>query len=132
MQMEKLDPPTALDKAAGPARSVCRLVSTSEAATILGTAVQAPVVAKQGPTCLYRTREGDLTTVSVQAAALGKLTANMRKQRDVVVGSRSGVCGTLGQPTLYVPVSGRRVLAVTGECAVARRFAGRALPRVTR
>jgi hypothetical protein len=129
-RMQDLDAPKQLDKATAQLQSVCRLVSTSEAATILGTAVQTPVVAKQGPTCLYRTRAGDLTTVSVQAAALREFTAHMRKQRDVAVGTRSGVCGTLGQPMLYLPVGGRRVLAVTGKCEVARQFASHALPRL--
>ena len=94
--------------------------------------MRAPVVAKQGPTCIYRTREGDLTTVSVQAAPLRELAAHMRNQRDVAVASRAGVCGTLGQPMLYLPVGGRQVLAVTGKCDVARQFASHALPRLTK
>ena len=115
---------------AGSAHSICGLVSPAEAATILGKAVRAPVVAKQGPTCLYRTREGDVTTVSVQAAPLRELAAHMRNQHDVAVASRAGVCGTLGQPMLYLPVGGRSVLAVTGKCEVARQFASHALPRL--
>jgi hypothetical protein len=114
----------------GTLSSVCGLVSPAEAATILGKAVRAPVVAKQGPTCLYRTRAGDLTTVSVQSAPLRELAAHMRNQHDVAVASRAGVCGTLGQPVLYLPVGGRKVLAVTGKCDVARQFASHALPRL--
>jgi hypothetical protein len=117
---------------AGSAHSICGLVSPAEAASILGKAVRAPVVAKQGPTCIYRTREGDLTTVSVQAAPLRELAAHMRDQRDVAVASRAGVCGTLGQPMLYLPLGGRQVLAVTGKCEVARQFASHALPRLTK
>ncbi len=116
----------------GSTGSICGLVSPAEAASILGKAVRAPVVAKQGPTCIYRTREGDLTTVSVQAAPLRELAAHMRNQRDVAVASRAGVCGTLGQPMLYLPVGGRQVLAVTGKCDVARQFASHALPRLTK
>jgi hypothetical protein len=117
---------------AGSAHTICGLVSPAEAASILGKAVRAPVVAKQGPTCIYRTREGDLTTVSVQAAPLRELAAHMRDQRDVAVSSRAGVCGTLGQPMLYLPLGGRQVLAVTGKCDVARQFASHALPRLTK
>jgi hypothetical protein len=116
----------------GSPRSICGLVSPAEASAILGKAVRAPVVAKQGPTCIYRTRGGDLTTVSVQAAPLRELASHMRNQRDVAVASRAGVCGTLGQPMLYLPVGGRQVLAVTGKCEVARQFASHALPRLTK
>ena len=45
----------------------------------------------------------------------------------IAVSSRVGYCGTYGQPMLYVPLSGGRVLSIAGQCAVAKRFALKAV-----
>lgn len=118
--------------AAAATRQPCRLVTRAEAARILG-AVRAPVTAPQGPTCIYRSVSGRrFVTLAVQRRSFRKLTAHLRHKRRVRVRGASGTayCVTAGSPTLYVPVSGGRVLTVGGPCAVGRRFALRALPRL--
>jgi hypothetical protein len=109
----------------------CNLVRRSEAAAILGTAVRPLVEAPQGPTCIYRSaKSADFITVSVQKAALSKLRKQLRNPRKVAVAQRDSVCGTIGRPALYVPVSSARVLVVSAPCAVAKRFASAAVPRI--
>jgi hypothetical protein len=109
----------------------CSLVTRAEAAAIVGNPVTAPVEAPQGPTCIYRSRNGrDFVTLAVQAADFRALTKPMRKPQHVAVSSRTAVCGVLGQPILYVPAGPRQVLTVTGPCDVAQRFAAKAVPRI--
>lgn len=117
-----------------PASQPCRLVTRAEAARILGAPVRPLVTAPQGPTCLYRAASGRrLITVAVQHTDFGKLTGRLRPKRPVRVSGAAGTayCVTAGSPTLYVPVAGGRVLTVGGPCSVARRFALRAVPRLT-
>jgi len=110
----------------------CNLVERSEARAILGEAVEQPREALQGPTCVYRSASGErFVTVAVQAAAFDGLRRRMYVRREVDVAGRSAYCGTHGQPVLYVPLAPRRVLSVAGDCAVARRFAEIAVPRLT-
>ena len=95
-----------------------------------GRPVQAPVEAPQGPTCIYRPREGerlrhrgdagDATFEPAQAAACAEL-------RRVAVSDRIAYCGTYGQPMLYVPLPRGRVLSIAAPCDVAQRFAAQAI-----
>jgi hypothetical protein len=109
----------------------CNLVRRSEAAAILGVSVRPLVEAPQGPTCIYRAAKGQgFITVSVQKAALSKLRKQLRHAKPVAVAQRDSVCGTVGRPLLYVPVSSARVLVVTAPCQVAKQFASAAVPRI--
>jgi hypothetical protein len=109
----------------------CNLVRRSEAAAILGAPVQPLIEAPQGPTCIYRTAKSrSFITVSVERAAISKLRKQLRHSHQVAVAERSSVCGTIGRPLLYVPVSSARVLVVTAPCQVARRFASAAVGRI--
>jgi Protein of unknown function (DUF3558) len=106
----------------------CNLVSPDAAAGYLGAPVAPPVEAPQGPTCIYRTRDGkQFVTVAVQPLDLAAVRSQIRGTRQVDVAGRAGLCGRHGQPMLYVPLSGGRVLGVSGDCDVALRFASTAV-----
>jgi Protein of unknown function (DUF3558) len=109
----------------------CNLVTRKEAQAILGRGVKAPVEAAQGPTCIYRTEDGDsFVTISVQSLDLNRAKRRLREPRRVDVSGRRAYCGVLGQPTLFAGVSGGQVLTVSGRCKVARRFAAQAVQRL--
>lgn len=109
----------------------CNLVTPAQARSILGAAIQAPVEAPQGPTCIYRTRHGaGYVTVAVQRLDMGRLKRQLQQRRPVHTGGRSGWCGHYGQQMLYLPVSGGRVLTIAGSCSLATKFAARAVPRL--
>lgn len=106
----------------------CSLVPKSTATEVIGTPLLEPVQARQGPTCIYRSRNGKhYVTLMVQRANYSRLAAKVRRRREVTIATRRGVCGTFGGPVLYVPVAARRVLTIGGSCSVATRFAARAL-----
>lgn len=123
-----------LDSQSGSPRSSftpCNLVSASRAREIVGAALEPPLEAPQGPTCIYRSRDGKhFVTLAVQSLDFGTIKRDMRKGRHVPVADRSGYCGVHGQPVLYVPISGGRVLSVAGPCALAREFATTAVERL--
>jgi hypothetical protein len=109
----------------------CNLVTKAQAGAILGAAMREPFEAPQGPTCIYRTRNGKgFVSVAVQSTDIKKLTPRLRVRQRVAVSSRVGYCGTYGQPMLYVPLSGGRVLSISAQCAVAKRFALKAVPNL--
>jgi hypothetical protein len=111
--------------------SPCTLVSQPRARDILGATVQAPVEAPQGPTCIYRTEDGEqFVTLAVQALDFRAQKRLMEDPEAVDVSSRSAYCGTLGEPTLYVRLSGTQVLSVGAPCDVAKRFAAAAMQRL--
>jgi predicted small lipoprotein YifL len=113
--------------------SPCNLVTKSQARAILGTAVADPLEAPQGPTCIYRTQNGkSFITMAMQDARFSQLKAQIRGRHAISVASRTGYCGKLGQPMLYLPVTSGRVLSVAAPCGVARRFAATALSRLGR
>jgi hypothetical protein len=117
-----------------PARrfSPCSLVTAPEARAIVGGPIRAPLEAPQGPTCIYQTRAGDaFVTLAVQSVEFGELRRQMRRSRRIEVAERGAYCGTHGQPVLYLPVRGGRVLSIAAPCAVAREFAARAVRRLT-
>jgi hypothetical protein len=118
----------AADRSAVRHEQPCGLVSARQAATILGGAVEKPLQAVQGPTCVYRTRDGEaFVTLSVQTGSLPALRARLAQRTRVEVGGRAAYCGTYGQPMLAAAVAGGYVLNVAGPCDVAKRFAGKAL-----
>jgi hypothetical protein len=111
----------------------CGLVTRAQAQAIVGEPVQLPFEAPQGPTCVYRTVKGHgLVTLAVQKVEFAKAKANLQQAAKVDLGSRSGVCGQYGQPTLYAPLSHGRVLTVAAPCGVAKRFAARAVRSLDR
>ena len=105
----------------------CNLVTRAQARAILGAPVLAPVEAGQGPTCIYRTREGGFVSVAVQRTPFERIEPRLRQRRRVDVAGRAAYCGTYGQPMLYVPLARGRVLSIAGRCDVARGFAAKAV-----
>jgi hypothetical protein len=106
----------------------CNLVTERQARAILGAPLQDPVEAAQGPTCIYRSKDGrSFVTLAVQSVDFAKLRPRLRLPRRVTVGDRTAYCGTYGQPMLYLPLASGRVLSVAGRCDIARRFARRAV-----
>ncbi len=111
----------------------CNLVTRGEARDILGETLQTPVEAPQGPTCIYRTQSGEaLITLAVEPLRFDRVTRRMRGAKAVNIADRSAICGLHGSARLYVPLRRGRVLSVAAPCAVASRFAARALPRLDR
>jgi hypothetical protein len=109
----------------------CNLVTKAQAGAIVGAPLQDPLEAPQGPTCIYRSQDGKrFVTLAVQSVAFSKLKHQMHKRQQVTVSNKTAFCGMLGQPILYVPLSGSRVLSVAAPCQVARKFAARAVPRL--
>ena len=109
----------------------CNLVTKAQAGAIVGAPLQDPLEAPQGPTCIYRSQDGKrFVTVAVQSVAFSKLKHRMHKRQQVDVSNKTAFCGMLGQPILYVPLSGSRVLSVAAPCQVARKFAARAVRRL--
>jgi hypothetical protein len=112
--------------------SPCNLVTTGQARAILGSPIEAPLEAPQGPTCIYRTRSGEaFVTLAVQSVDFAGLRRQLDRRRQVAVGAHAGYCGVHGQHMLYVPVNHGRVLSIAARCSVARRFAEHAVPRLT-
>jgi hypothetical protein len=109
----------------------CNLVGATRAREIVGTALEPPLEAPQGPTCIYKSRDGKhFVTLAVQSLDFAAIKRDMRGRRHVAVADRSGYCGVHGQPVLYVPISGGRVLSVVGPCGLAREFAATAVERL--
>jgi hypothetical protein len=111
--------------------SPCNLVSQPRAGAILGKRVAQPVEAPQGPTCIYRSEDGDqFVTLAVQSLDFRAEKRQMQDVQELAVSSRSAYCGTLGQSTLHVRLSAGRVLTVGAPCPVAERFAAAAMRRL--
>jgi hypothetical protein len=109
----------------------CNLVTQEQARAIVGAPLEQPLEARQGPTCIYRSRDGEsFITVAVQQLDFGQLKGQIRQRQKVDVGSRAAYCGNYGQPMLYLPLRGGDVLSVAGQCEVARKFAATALPQL--
>jgi hypothetical protein len=106
----------------------CNLVTRSQAQAILGARLLEPVEAAQGPTCIYRSKDGrSFVALAVQTLDFARLRPHLKLSRRLRVGARTAYCGTYGQPMLYVPLAGGRVLSVAGRCAIATQFARRAV-----
>lgn len=110
----------------------CNLVTKAQAEAIIGTPIREPVEAPQGPTCIYRSATGgSFVTLALQRADFEAVTSQLRRPRRLDVARRRAYCATSGLPTLYVSVSGGRVLTIAAPCATATRFAARAAPRLS-
>jgi Protein of unknown function (DUF3558) len=110
----------------------CNLVTAEQARSIVGAPMLEPVEAAQGPTCIYRSRDGrSFVTVSVAPMDFGKVKAQLNRPHRIDVASRTAYCGTHGQPMLYVPFRDGRVLSISGQCPVAKRFAAKAVKQLT-
>lgn len=108
----------------------CKLVSLPEARAITSGGVRSLVEAPLGPTCIYSEAKGEIT-VTIEPMTLSQASHQLSHRKAINLGSHRGYCGRLGTQTLYVPLAGRHVLHVTAPCAIAGRFAARALTRIT-
>jgi hypothetical protein len=111
----------------------CALVSRSEAQAIVKGPVATPVDAPQGPTCLYRRKDGKgLITLAVQATNFSKVQpqSTLRDRVSVTVHGHTAYCGLAGVPTLIVPLANGRFLTVSAPCPIAASFAAKALARI--
>lgn len=103
----------------------------SQAQALMGAPILEPIEAPQGPTCIYRSRSGkDFVTLTVQTVDFMQLRSRMRNRRRINISNRTGYCGNLDQPVLYIPLADRRVLSVVARCSLAIRFAARAVGRL--
>lgn len=109
----------------------CTLVSRAQAQAILSTAIDSPVEAPLGPTCIYRPAGGSsLITMTVESADFTTISTHIRHRTQLAVGGHTAYCGTYGQPTVFVPLASGRVLTITASCTVGTKFAATALPRL--
>ena len=114
------------------AASPCNLVTKTQAREIVGTPIQEPLEAPQGPTCIYRTQTGDgFVTLAVQTVDFRELKPQLQQPQRVAVSDRTAYCGQYGQAMLYLPLSRGRVLTVSGPCRVAKQFAATALRQLS-
>jgi Protein of unknown function (DUF3558) len=111
--------------------SPCTLVTKKQAEGIVGGALLDPLEAPQGPTCIYRDRGGTMfVSLAVQHGGFGAVRDEIDRLRQVSVGDRRAYCGVHGAPMLYLPLAGGRVLSVSAQCDIAKRFASTAVPRL--
>jgi hypothetical protein len=109
----------------------CNLVTGPQARAIVGGPIEQPFEAPQGPTCIYRSRDGDsFVTLAVQPLDFDKLRSALQQRRRVAVSDRTGYCGHFGQDMLYVPLGRGGVLSVAAPCALAKQFAAKAVKRL--
>jgi hypothetical protein len=102
----------------------CNLVTKAEAKAILRTAVEEPVEAPLGPTCIYRAKHGKASvTLAVTAQSFAHATGQVEQPAALHVAGRRAVCGRLGQSTLFVSVGRGQTLSVAAPCVTALRFA---------
>jgi hypothetical protein len=106
----------------------CSLVTKRQASAIVGAALVEPLQARQGPTCIYQTKSGKpYITLAVQTVNFAKLRKQVGKTRAIPIASRTAYCGTYGEPMLFLPVTGGRVLTISAPCNLAQQFAARAV-----
>lgn len=111
-------------------RNPCGLVTAAQAQAIFGKPAHT-TSAPLGPTCIYRpVGGGSLVTITVQAVDLRTVSSHMHGRTQLDIGGHTAYCGTYGQTTTFVSLTGGRVLTVTGPCMIGARFAAAALPRV--
>jgi hypothetical protein len=108
----------------------CRLVSESEAASILEENVSVSE-GLQGPSCIYASSDSaQQVAVVVENGPLSDLRHRPDRASRVEVDGRTGWCLRHGSSSVQVPLGDGRVLDVSGPCAAATRFAALALDRV--
>ncbi len=109
----------------------CHLVSSEEASAILGGAVDASV-GMQGPTCIYAPRgSGPQMTLAVEQTSIAGLRREAAQAKAMVVGAGAGWCLHYGSTSVVASLPDGNVLHVTGPCALAARFAARALGQLS-
>ncbi|WP_028059332.1 DUF3558 family protein [Candidatus Solirubrobacter pratensis] len=111
----------------------CSLVTRSQAAAIVGTALAKPVTAPKGPTCIYRAaRDKRLFSLAVPVLRFDdRFRRQLGRPQRLKVSNRPAYCATSSQPTLYIPLDGGRVLIVTAPCVKAQKLAAVALRTFT-
>jgi hypothetical protein len=105
----------------------CRLVSQTEAQSILGQSVsmtEAPL----GPTCIMRVgQQKQVVTLAVETVSLQSQVKQMHQLEKATVGGHQTFCGKLGQSQFYLSLTGGKAIAVSAPCAMARALAATAL-----
>lgn len=107
----------------------CTLVTSSEAQAIDATVTSA-VEYRLGPTCIYNRRGNKEITLTVEQKSLQTATRELKKGVPVTVANHAAVCARLATDTLFVSLTGGRVLTTGAPCALAQRFAAKALTRL--
>jgi hypothetical protein len=109
----------------------CNLVTSAQARAIFGGPIEQPFEAPQGPTCIYRSQDGEsFVTLAVQSLDFDQLKPKLQQRRRVDASDRTAYCGHFGQEMLYVPLARRSVLSVAAPCSLARQFAAKAVQRL--
>lgn len=109
----------------------CMLVPKAAAQAILARPILPPQEAPLGPTCIYQPAgERTFVALTVETIDFAQIKPHISGRVQVEVDGRSGYCGTYGQPAIFVPLGGGKVLTVTARCGLARRFAAEALGRL--
>jgi hypothetical protein len=112
----------------------CTLVSASEAQAIVGKPVGQPTEAPQGPTCIYRPEGAkSFITLAVESKNFSKIEpqSQLHSRISLTIGAHAAYCGTAGgAPTLIVPLSRGKFMAVVAPCPLAASFAAKALSRL--
>jgi hypothetical protein len=108
----------------------CALVSKATAQAVVGARIVSRTEAPLGPTCIFKTARGGQITIAVEQMSFSAVARELGKRKSVKVAGRPAYCGTRGMQTLFVSLNNGGVLNVTAPCAVARRIAAKALPRL--
>jgi hypothetical protein len=110
----------------------CRLVSQSDAESIIGEPIAVPKMLPLGPTCLYQAQGARYPiSVSIQAINFSKIKPHMKKLATVRINGHTAYCGKYGQSMTFVPLPGPTVLNVTGPCSVGTLMAAQAISRLS-
>lgn len=107
----------------------CALVSRAQAQSILQAAVRRPVLAPQGPTCIYVSRNSKQRVTLTLRSEFGaaRSAAKLADRMRVRIGSRHAYCGVAGTPVLQMQLGPGRLMLVSAPCPIAAAFAGDAL-----
>lgn len=109
----------------------CGLISKGEAASILGGTVRTSL-GMQGPTCIYAPEgSGPQMTLVVERTSIAGLRRNAADVTPVEVGGSSAWCLRYGSTSVVASLPDGSVLHVTGPCALAARFAARAIGQLS-
>lgn len=108
----------------------CLLVSRAQAAAFIGKSV-AVKEAPLGPTCIYQALGAKRpVTMAVERVDFSALKPRLKRLANLSIAGRTAYYGVYGSATLYVPLSGGRVLNVSAPWPVAPKFAAVALPKL--
>jgi hypothetical protein len=130
-RLPRADSPAEAESAGATAANPCRLVTRSEARSIVGAAVSKPRLGLQGPTCIYRTRRGrQPITVAVQTVPVAAIARLSGKVIHTTVARRKALCVNYGGTKLIVPLSGGSVLTIGAPCPIGAHLAATALRRL--